>query len=80
MPKDTDMIYDKSADLQSPTMCGNTYVYESSGTDTDRAEPGSTGESQVGKRGYAGMRETRMVDNEDDLYAGNVVEPADEES
>lgn len=55
-------------------------MYESSGTDTDRAEPGSTGESQVGKRGYAGMRETRMVDNEDDLYAGNVVEPADEES
>ena len=56
VPKDTDMRYDKSAGLQSPTMCGNTYVYESSGTDTDRGEPGSTGESQVGKRGYAGMR------------------------
>ena len=35
VPKDTDMRYDKSGDLQLSTMCGNIHAYESSGTNTD---------------------------------------------
>lgn len=65
--EDTDMRCDNPAGLQPCAMCGNTYVYQSSGTDTDTRGPGDTRDPKPERRGYAGIRETRVSDNKDDL-------------